>query len=168
MVPSYPTMRPLRFTSMGSYQRALELLSTTRGLRWTLSKVLSPLDTKLKGTRFAPSALGVDFPLCFLTTTGRKSGTQRTVPLFFVATPEGSPAVVATNFGQKNHPAWALNLDADPGATLEIDGYSRTVVARQASDAEIAGLWRQFDGFWPGYEEYRELAPRDIKVFVLE
>jgi deazaflavin-dependent oxidoreductase (nitroreductase family) len=161
-------MCSLSFTAMVVYQRALARISTTRGLRWTLSKVLSPLDTRLKGTRFAPSTLGVDFPLCFLTTTGRRSGTQRTVPLFFVTISEGQPAVVATNFGQKSHPAWALNLDADPNATLEIDGQSSTVVARAASDAEIDTLWPLFDGFWPGYEEYRKLAPRDIKVFVLE
>jgi deazaflavin-dependent oxidoreductase (nitroreductase family) len=123
---------------------------------------------KLKGTRFAPSTLGVDFPLCFLTTTGRKSGVQRTVPLFFVRTPGGSPAIVATNFGQKGHPAWALNLDADPNASLEIEGQSSPVVARRGSDKEKAQLWALFDGFWPGYEGYREIAPRDIKVFILE
>ncbi|MCL1600241.1 MAG: nitroreductase family deazaflavin-dependent oxidoreductase [Actinomycetia bacterium] len=153
---------------MGMYQRALARLSTMGGLRWALSKVLSPLDTRLKGTRFAPSTLGVDFPLCFLTTTGRKSGAKRTVPLFFVTAPNGSPAVVATNFGQENHPAWALNLDAHPNATLEIDGLSRSVVARRASNDEASALWPLFDGFWPGYEEYRKLAPRDIRVFVLE
>ncbi len=93
---------------------------------------------------------------------------QRTVPLYFVTTPEGSPAIVATDFGQQSHPGWALNLEADPRSSLEIDGRSRTVVARLASADEIADLWSLFDGIWPGYEKYREIAPRNIKVFVLE
>jgi deazaflavin-dependent oxidoreductase (nitroreductase family) len=150
------------------YQRAMSRLSTTRGLRWTLSKVLSPLDLKLKGTRFAPSTFAVDFPLCFLTTTGRKSGEPRTVPLFFVRTTEGFPAIVGSNFGQKSHPGWALNLEADPDASLEMDGESLSVVARLASTDEVAELWPLFDGLWPGYEEYRKIAPRDIKMFILE
>ena len=123
---------------------------------------------RLRGTRFAPSTFAVDFPLCFLTTTGRRSGDQRTVPLYFATTPEGSPAIVATNFGQQSHPGWALNLEADPHSSLEIDGRSRTVVARLASADEIADLWPRFDGIWPGYEKYREIAPRDIKVFILK
>lgn len=123
---------------------------------------------RLKGTRLAPSTFGVDYPLCFLTTTGRKSGEQRTVPLFFACTTQGSPAIVATNFGQENHPAWALNLGADPTASLEIDGQSRRVMARLATEEELSALWPVFDGFWPGYKEYREIAPRSIKVFVLE
>lgn len=153
---------------MGMYQRTVTRLSTTRSLRWTLSKVASPLDMRFKGTRFAPSTFGVDLPLCFLTTTGRRTGKRRTVPLFFASTPVGSPAIVATNFGQESHPGWALNLEADPLASLEIEGHSRLVAARQASTAESAALWPLFDGFWPGYSEYREIAPRDIKVFVLE
>jgi len=123
---------------------------------------------KLKGTRLAPSTFGVDYPLCFLTTTGRRSGEQRTVPLFFARTAQGSPAIVATNFGQQNHPAWALNLEADPEAFLEIDGQSRPVIAGLATEEELSTLWPLFDGFWPGYKEYRAIAPRAIKGFILE
>lgn len=123
---------------------------------------------RLKGTRFAPSTFNVDYPLCFLTTTGRRSEERRTVPLFFARTDQGSPAIVATNFGQQNHPAWALNLEADPEASLEIDGQSRPVMARMATEEELSALWPLFDGFWPGYKEYREIAPRAIKVFILE
>jgi len=107
-------------------------------------------------------------PLCFLTTTGRKSGEPRTVPLLFIATDNGGPAVAATNFGRQTHPAWALNLEATPAAIFEVGGVSRTVTARRASGDEVAELWPRFDGIWPAYEEYREIAHRDIKVFILE
>ena len=150
------------------YQRAVTGRSKTSGLRWVLSKVASPLDLKLKGTRFTPSTFGVDLPSCFLTTTGRKSGEQRTVPLLSATLATGSPAVVATNFGQTSHPGWALNLEADPSASLEIEEESRDVVARIASNQEATESWPLFDGFWPGYSRYREIAPRDIKVFILD
>jgi deazaflavin-dependent oxidoreductase (nitroreductase family) len=153
---------------MGVYQRTMSRLSTTSSLRWVVSRVISPLDMRLKGTRFAPSTFGVEFPLCFLTTTGRRSGEERTVPLLFACTPIGSPAIVASNFGQQNHPGWALNLQADPIASLEIDGQSRPVVARLATEEELSTVWALFDGFWRGYKEYREIAPRAIKVFILE
>lgn len=76
--------------------------------------------------------------------------------------------MAATNFGQQRHPCWALNLESDPHATLEIDGESRPISARLATPGEAEELWPLFDGVWPGYETYRDIAPRDIKVFVLE
>lgn len=153
---------------MKIYQRSLQKLSNTTAARWTLAKFLTPLDMRLKESRFAPSRLGVDFPLCFVTTTGRKSGAPRTVPLFFVRNSDGYPAVAATNFGQRRHPGWALNLESEPKATLEIDGVSQLISARLATTRETEELWPLFDDVWPGYETYRDIAPRDIKIFVLE
>jgi deazaflavin-dependent oxidoreductase (nitroreductase family) len=154
---------------MNPYQRMMRRLARNPAMRWTMSKVMTPLDLKLRNTRFAPSRLGMHAPLCYLTTTGRSSGTPRTVPLLYVAVGVvESYAVVATNWGTEHHPAWAGNLEADPAAMLEIDGVARPVTARGASEDEAATIWRQFDRIWPGYERYREIAPRDIKVFVLD
>lgn len=153
---------------MSIYERSLKRLSTTAWLRWTLSKIATPLDMKLKGTRFAPSRFGVDLPLCFLTTTGARSGESRTVPLLYVPREGGSKAVAATNFGTAHHPGWAYNLEAHSGASLEVDDETLSVVARRATETEMATLWPQFDGVWPGYESYRSIAPRDIKMFILE
>lgn len=153
---------------MGFYQRAAMRLSKTSGLRWVISKALTPLDMALKGSSFAPSRFGLDLPLCFLTTTGRRTGKQRTVPLLFIDTPSGSRAVAASNFGRTSHPRWALNLVSKPQAILEIDGESKHVTARRSSQEEATELWPLFDSVWPGYEEYRSIAPREIKVFILE
>lgn len=136
-------------------------------MRWFLSKVLTPLDLKLRDTRFAPSTLGMRAPLCYLTTTGRRSGEPRTVPLLYVGLEDDEIAVVATNFGTEHHPAWALNLEATTLAQIDIDGTTRPVSARLATDEETTVIWPRFDRVWPGYEKYREIAPRDIKVFVL-
>lgn len=136
-------------------------------MRWLLWKVLTPLDLKLRNTRFAPSTLGMNSPLCYVTTTGRTSGKPRTVPLLYVTLEDSDIAVVATNFGTEHHPAWALNLEALPRAQVDIRGASHDVSARLATDEEVATVWPKFDRVWPGYEKYREIAPRDIKVFIL-
>ncbi|MGI9584829.1 MAG: nitroreductase family deazaflavin-dependent oxidoreductase, partial [Acidimicrobiia bacterium] len=118
----------------------------------------------------APSRFGVDNPLCYLTTTGRKSGTQRTVPLFYVTVDRDLPsfAVAASNWGKDSHPGWSANLEAHPNAVLDIEGIKLNVLARRASEEETLDIWNTFDGVWPGYETYRDMAPRDIRVFVLE
>lgn len=152
---------------MGAYKRTMTRLSKTSGLRWILSKTLTPLDMKLKDSRFAPSRFGLDMPLCYLTTTGRHSGEPRTVPLLFVVPREGGHAVTATNFGRKSHPNWALNLEAHPEATLDVEGDVTAVIARRFGTDEMLEIWPLFDGMWPGYEEYREIAARDIRMFAL-
>jgi deazaflavin-dependent oxidoreductase (nitroreductase family) len=152
---------------MNPYERGMRAVSKTAAMRWFLARVLTPLDLKLRNTRFAPSTLGMDAPLCYLTTTGRTSGEPRTVPLLYVTLEEDEFAVVATNFGTEHHPAWALNLEALPQAQVDIRNTSHAVSARLATDDEAAAIWPQFDRVWPGYEKYREIAPRDIKVFVL-
>lgn len=142
-------------------------LSRTSSFRWLLSNILSPLDMRLKNTRFAPSSFGVDFPLCYLTSSGRQSGEPRTVPLLYVHTDDG-PVVVATNFGTAHHPGWSYNLDADPSAILEIERDSFDVTARRLSEVDAASIWPQFEQIWPAYEIYRKIAPRDIKMYILK
>jgi deazaflavin-dependent oxidoreductase (nitroreductase family) len=143
-------------------------LGRTTAMRWTLSKVLTPLDMALRHTRYAPSRFGLGAPLCFLTTSGRRSGAPRTVPLLYVPFGGDALAVAATNFGQVGHPGWSHNLESNPRAELEIDGVTRLVIGRRADAHESAHVWPRLDAIWPAYETYRNLARRDIKVFILE
>ena len=103
-----------------------------------------------------------------VTTTGRKSGQQRTSHL--VAAPyEGDLALLGTNFGQTNTPAWALNLEAHPRATVSYRGQSRSVVARPATPEETDRIFEAAGAFYPGYQQYRTRigGSRRIRVFVL-
>lgn len=153
---------------MSIFLDTMRKLSRTAPLRWTMSKIQTPLDMRFKGTRFAFSRVaGGDVPLCYLSTTGARSGRARTVPLTYMPVGAGY-AVVATNYGRDRHPGWSYNLDATPAASLEIDETSIDVTARRATDDELGEIWPKFDHYWPGYEEYREIAPRDIRVYVLE
>ena len=120
---------------MNLYQRTLRRMATLDWVRRLLSKVLAPLDLKLRNTRFAPSKLGIGVPLCYLTTTGRKSGEPRVVPLLFVEHDAGY-AVAATNFGPEHHPGWPYHLEADPGAPIEIDGAESAGSARLPAEAD--------------------------------
>jgi deazaflavin-dependent oxidoreductase (nitroreductase family) len=151
---------------MNAYQRSVRRLSTTTWFRWILSQVLTPLDLKFRNTPFAPSGLGAQFPLCYLTTTGSVSGKQRTVPLLYITGDHGH-LVAATNFGKDRHPGWSCNLEHDAAAVLEIDGTSTTVTARRIPDDEALDHWRQFASVWPGYDTYRSITTRTIRMYEL-
>jgi len=128
---------------------------------------LGRADLRFKDRRRSLSSLGTDFPLCYLTVRGRRSGEQRTVPLLYVA--DGDRVVViGSNFGRRSHPAWALNLEAAGEGEISIDGASRRMSSRRATAEEIDGYWQQALEFWPGYEGYRRRAGRELRMFVLE
>src|SRR5215208_1811406 len=58
-------------------------------------------------------------PVLLLTTTGRKTGKQRTSPLLYLSDNENL-VVVASKGGALTHPVWWLNLQANLEATVEI------------------------------------------------
>ena len=151
--------------------RGLRRLGSTRWARLVLGpRVLTRIDRvlhRITGGRVVASDLLFD--TLMLTTTGRRSGQPRTTPLARLDL-DGTPVVIASNFGRESHPAWSLNLLADPHATLEEHGDARPVVARRLSPDEQARVWPQAIALWPGYQTYRETTEgiRDIRMFALE
>ena len=152
---------------MNPYAALVCALGRTQPFAWIASRALPPLDARFAGRRRSLTSLGTDFPLCYLTTTGRRTGEPRTVPLLYVADGE-RVVVIASNWGRRNHPAWALNLDACPDAALAVDGVERPMRARRATDAERRRHWVEAVRVWPGYEGYRRRAGREIRLYVLE
>jgi len=105
-------------------------------------------------------------PVLLLTTKGRRSGKDRTVPLLYLV--DGSILVlVASNGGAVKHPTWWLNLQARPEAWVQIKGIRRRVKAEQASAAEKQRLWPRLIAMYPGYKRYQEITDRDIPVVIL-
>ena len=105
-------------------------------------------------------------PVLLLTTTGRRSGKQRTVPLLYLM--DGRNVVlVASNGGAINHPTWWLNLQTKSEAWIQIKGIRRRVKAEQASAAEKQRLWPRLTAMYPGYKRYQEITARDIPVVIL-
>lgn len=106
-------------------------------------------------------------PVLLLTTTGRKSGEPRTAPVIYLRHGE-SFVVIGSNAGNTRNPAWALNLGANPEATIEIGRKRQRVRARLAEGSEREELWRAMADGYAGFDDYAQITDRDIKLFVLE
>ncbi len=106
-------------------------------------------------------------PVCLLTTTGRRTGVARTVPLLYLERPNDEQiVVVASQGGMSTHPEWYLNLVANPKVTVEIGGDARAMVARVASTEERAELWPLLVAMYPGYDTYRQRTTREIPIVI--
>jgi deazaflavin-dependent oxidoreductase (nitroreductase family) len=101
-----------------------------------------------------------------LTTLGRKSGEQRTVPLAYMEDGDGF-VVVASNGGADRHPAWWLNLQKEPSATVELRSRRIPVRASLATPQERARLWPKLTEVNPFYARYEQIADRAIPVVIL-
>ncbi|HEY7151190.1 MAG TPA: nitroreductase family deazaflavin-dependent oxidoreductase [Solirubrobacterales bacterium] len=102
-----------------------------------------------------------------LTTTGRKSGKERTTPLIY-APHDGAYTVVASKGGSDDPPAWYLNLSENPEVEVQVKGDRFRANARTATADEKPELWRTMVGEWPAYDEYQQKTDREIPVVVLE
>lgn len=105
-------------------------------------------------------------PALLLTTTGRRSGEKRTSPLIFGRDGDDY-LVVASVGGMPSHPAWYLNLEADPHATIQVKDEIIEVTARTAGPDEKPRLWAIVNEVWPNYEAYQSRTDRVIPVVVL-
>lgn len=133
------------------------------GLRWT-GKLNVPL-YRASGGRLG-GRIG-KAPVLLLTTTGRKSGQQRTAPVVYLADGERM-IVIGSNAGNARVPAWALNLKAKPEAEVEVGRRRIPVRARIAEGEERVDLWRKSNEQYAGFDDYEARTDRDIAVFVLE
>jgi F420H(2)-dependent quinone reductase len=106
-------------------------------------------------------------PVLLLTTTGRRSGQQRTVPVVYLADGERQ-IVVGSNAGNARTPAWSYNLQANADAEVEIGAERKRVRARVLDGEEREQLWRRVNEMYEGFDEYDARTSRDIKVFALE
>src|SRR6476660_3384741 len=102
-----------------------------------------------------------------LTTTGRKSGEDRTTPLIY-GEDDGSFVVVASKGGAPDDPAWMKNLREDPGAKVQVAADKFAAQARTATGDERDRLWARMAEIWPAYEDYASKTDREIPVVVLE
>lgn len=104
---------------------------------------------------------------CLLTTKGRKSGEDRTIAIIFKQVGDRY-AIIASKGGSPTHPAWYLNVAADPHVTMQIKGERFAGIARTAEGAEREELWAASREQWPNYDVYQSRTDRKIPVVVVE
>lgn len=152
-------------------QRGMQRVASTPPGAWMFSVLLHPIDRLLfdkTNGRVTVPGIVAGLPVIMLTSTGAKSGEQRTSPLLGVPVGE-SLAVIGSNFGQESTPGWVYNLEANPTATVGYRDRSVAVTARLADDEEADATFELAGAVYGGYAKYRERADhRVIRVFVLE
>jgi deazaflavin-dependent oxidoreductase (nitroreductase family) len=108
----------------------------------------------------------VNCPVLLLTTKGRKTSKQRTVPLLYLA--DGDNVVlVASNGGATKDPTWWLNLQSNPEAQIQVKGVKQRVRAEKGSAEEKQRLWPLLTAMYRGYKRYQEITSRDIPMVIL-
>lgn len=109
--------------------------------------------------------------LALLTTTGARSGEQRTTPLMFHRDGDRY-VVIASKAGAPDNPAWYHNLQAHPVAMIEVGAELGTetleVRAHDAEGEERERIWADRVAIAPGFQEYQEKTSRRIPVVILE
>jgi len=105
-------------------------------------------------------------PILLLNTVGRKSGKKRTSPLLYVMDGEDF-VIIASKGGASAHPAWYLNLIANPEAMVEVGDREVRVRAEEADSEEKSRLWQKMVEMYPAYDAYQEKTEREIPLLVL-
>ena len=107
------------------------------------------------------------FPAALITTTGRKSGKQRTTATLYLR--DGDRVVLPASFGGRDsNPAWYHNLKSHPEVHVQIGDEHLTLVARDATRQERDRYWPQLTEMYPPYRDYRDATDRVIPLVVCE
>ena len=157
------------FRNAGRLHRAMRQFGALAPVSWFFARTLHHMDRAVyratKGRTTVASVLA-GLPIMMLTTTGARTGQQRTVPL--LAIPDGgSYVVIASNYGQPKAAGWGFNLRAHPKATVAFEGRRMDVVAQELTGAERERLYERGIEIYPGWVHYRKRVTRTIPVFRL-
>ncbi len=137
---------------MASWNRAMRLLFTAHAGLY----------------RLTGGALGgnVSGPILLLTTVGRKSGQERTVPLGYLRDADRL-VLVGSNGGKDVDPGWVWNLRANPTAVAQLGRRRFWVRAEQAGPEDEARLWPRLAAQTPAWDAYRDKTGRRIPLMLL-
>lgn len=130
-----------------------------------IGRVISPLQRQLYRRTGGRFSLTGRVPVLLLTTIGRRTGLERTVPLLYLRA-DGRLVVCNVNPGFERTNPWVLNLRAEPRAQVQLRRETFPVVAREATPQELEHLWPQLTRLWPAYQQFYDQGGRRT-VFVL-
>lgn len=107
-----------------------------------------------------------EVPVLLLTTTGRKTGKQRTLPLVYIM--DGSAYVItASAGGADKHPGWFFNIRSNPQATIQVKDKHITVTAEIAGPEKKPELWARLVERAPNFAGYQKRTDREIPMVIL-
>ena len=122
---------------------------------------------KLTGGRYPNKLAGMQTLELF--TIGRKSGERRGTMLTAPICEPDRIVVIASKGGHDIHPAWYLNLSANPEVEVALhNGPTLPMRARTATGEERAELWARAVEINKGYAGYQRNTDREIPVVVCE
>jgi deazaflavin-dependent oxidoreductase (nitroreductase family) len=131
---------------------------------WSVHRTLY----RVSGGRFGlRPPRGNRYGMMRLTTIGRRSGEERSVILGYF---EDGPNLVtmAMNGWAAPEPAWWLNLQAHPDATLDLARGRLEVTGRAAEGEERSRLWARWSEIDEGLDSYAARRPTETPVVILE
>jgi F420H(2)-dependent quinone reductase len=131
---------------------------------WVVHRALYSVSGGRLGLRPpTPKAYG----LLRLRTTGRRSGAERVAILGYFEDGANLFTLAMNGWGEPE-PAWWLNLQAHPEATIELPDGPRRIRARMATGEERARLWSEIEQRDPHLDAYAARRTRETAVVVFE
>lgn len=103
----------------------------------------------------------------WLTTTGRRSGRPRRVLVGYFEDGDDLVTMAMNGWGAAE-PAWWLNLQSQPEATVQTKDGVRPVRARAAHGAERERLWTRWAELDEHLDDYAARRPDETAVVVFE
>ena len=143
-------------------------IGATRLGVWAIKHLVTPLQRwiyRSTGGRYLIVG-GSHDKILLLTTKGRRSGKDRTIPVFYLR--DGNRLVVCNvNPGFERTNPWVLNLRAYTVARAQISRKLAKYHARELTDAELEKYWPKLVELWPAYQAHYEKSGKRV-VFVLD
>jgi deazaflavin-dependent oxidoreductase (nitroreductase family) len=115
--------------------------------------------------RFGSQISGL--PVALVTTTGKKTGKQRTVPV--ASFQDGDDVVVIASYGgSPSHPAWFTNMLAKPEVTVQVGSRVFPARAEVVSGVDRERIWKMVVDRAPNFGNYQQKTTRVIPVVRLK
>jgi deazaflavin-dependent oxidoreductase (nitroreductase family) len=135
--------------------QAQALKAWARFHRWVYQRTNGKVLSRMRGK-----------PTLLLTTTGRRSGRLHTIPLPYLADGD-KMIVIGSASGAERHPAWVLNLIANPRVTVQYLADSGPAHAGILAGAERKAMWERINVEAPWYAGYQQRTSREIPLIRL-
>lgn len=131
---------------------------------WVVQRAIYRISRGRRGLKRATSD---EWGMMALQTVGRRTGAERLAILGYF---EDGPDLVtmAMNGWGEAEPAWWLNLQAHPDATVELVDGPRQVHARAAIGDERRRLWARWAHYDKNLDQYAALRSHETAIVIFE